>query len=216
MATDATRMSGTPPAEARPPNLASRFAGWVETINRIASYLATIAIGLMMVGTAIDVILRSLFNRPILGVTEVNEFLMVFTIYLGLAYTQVKKGHVRVELFLMSLPPVVQVILDILVYVITLIVFGLVLQATFAEAARSIEINEYRFGTIRFPIYPARIMVVLGIVLLALQLVIDLVRDILKLIDYFSGKTIEGTVIDPLAAIEIEGTVIDPDRPEKE
>jgi TRAP-type mannitol/chloroaromatic compound transport system permease small subunit len=49
------------------------------------------------------------------------------------------------------------------------------------ELLYSWEIMESTMGSVRFPLYPARSLLILGVSLLILQLVIDIVQDIGRL-----------------------------------
>ena len=51
----------------------------------------------MMTLTAADVCLRYLFNRPIMGAYELNEFMMAVLVGLSFAYTAIHKEHVGIE-----------------------------------------------------------------------------------------------------------------------
>ncbi len=51
-----------------------------------------------------DAILRYVFNSPTIWVMETSTYLLVVIISLGLAYTQMEKGHVRVDVVINRLP----------------------------------------------------------------------------------------------------------------
>ena len=48
--------------------------------------------------------------------------------------------------------------------------------ATFTFFQRSYNINEYAWGTVRIPIYPAKGAVSLGMLLLSIQFMLDVIR----------------------------------------
>ena len=58
----------------------------------------------MMGLTAADVACRYIFNRPIIGVFELTEYLVLILIFSFIGYTQSQGGHVSVDLLLPRLP----------------------------------------------------------------------------------------------------------------
>ena len=70
--------------------------GFIE----IVGFLALITIVIMMMLTTVDVFLRYVFNRPILGSFEVTELLMVSVAGLSLAWCTLKSGHIRVDIII--------------------------------------------------------------------------------------------------------------------
>jgi TRAP-type C4-dicarboxylate transport system permease small subunit len=59
--------------------------------------IAEVVMVSMMLLVAAEVFLRYFFNSPILGTTEIIEFMMVVLVFFGLAYTQTRKGHIGVD-----------------------------------------------------------------------------------------------------------------------
>ena len=55
-----------------------------------------------------------------------------------------------------------------------------IIYATGSEAIRSVRVGEYLYGSTRFPIYPSRILVAFGMLLLSLQFVVDFFRVLVK------------------------------------
>jgi hypothetical protein len=90
--------------------------------NTIAAVLLFI---LMVLGT-IDVIGRYVFNAPIVGTMERGQVLLALMVFLSWGYTQIKKGHVRVELFIARFPPRIRAVMDFATTFLTLIFFILI------------------------------------------------------------------------------------------
>lgn len=61
------------------------------------NYLGVATVMVTMVATLTDVLGRYLFNKPLLGATEVGEMSMVAVVFFGAAYTQRIRGHVSVD-----------------------------------------------------------------------------------------------------------------------
>jgi len=62
-------------------------------VNGIGS-AASLGMVLLM---AVNVLLRYVFGRPIKGTVELEEFMLVVAVFLGLAYTAFQKRHVRID-----------------------------------------------------------------------------------------------------------------------
>ena len=86
-------------------------------LEQVALWLArggALALGLMMLFTFFDVIGRYFFNQPLVGTVEVTELLMGLIVYLGVGYTTLLRGHIRVDILITHLPPRPQALLELL------------------------------------------------------------------------------------------------------
>lgn len=75
--------------------------------DRLLDGLAVLACGMIvftMVAVSIDVCMRFFFNAPILGVTEITEYLMLYTCMLGAAWLLRVDGHVYIDIVTGFLP----------------------------------------------------------------------------------------------------------------
>ena len=66
---------------------------------RVLALIAGSALLIMMVLTFVDVIGRYGFNRSIFGTAEIVEYLMIFTIFAGLAFVTATNDHITVTMF---------------------------------------------------------------------------------------------------------------------
>lgn len=155
----------------------------------------------MFLGTA-DVIGTQMLGYPVPGALEITESTMVLIVFGALTYGQIRRRHIRVELLYTRLPPRGRAALDILADLCGLLFFGLLLWQGINEAEFSMQIGEATDGLVRFPLYPARIILAVGTALLIVRLVLDVIVD--------AGHLINGTEVevpvDPLYADLIEQT----------
>lgn len=82
--------------------------GVERIVSRIEDLFAALAIAILLACTAavcVDVLLRYAFNRPLVWVTEVTEYALVYITFLGIAWAVPRKGHVVVDVFVNPLPP---------------------------------------------------------------------------------------------------------------
>lgn len=85
-----------------------------------------VVLAVMMFLTGADVFLRYLFNRPITGSYELTEFMMLLVVFFGLAYTQVKRGHVSVDLVVRRLSERAQAVTNSIAFLVSLGIFSLI------------------------------------------------------------------------------------------
>ena len=152
----------------------SRGQGFTE---RMLSVAGGIIAGTLAILVTTDVTLRYVFNSPIAGLYELSEFMLIGTIYLGIAYVQTQKGHVRIEIFTAKLPPKAQQALNIFAYLIGIVAFGLITWRTGYMAWVAWDMNDYSMGLVQWPIWPARSLVPLGAGLLCLRLIRDMWQE---------------------------------------
>lgn len=91
---------------------AERLSWLFYPVTRYLNIIGLVFLSLMMCLTAVDVIGRYIFNRPITGALELTEFMMAVVVAFGLSYTQVKKGHVNVDVVTSKLPKKVQEVIN--------------------------------------------------------------------------------------------------------
>lgn len=154
---------------------------WLRAnVRRLAVFMVLLGSLGMLASMAIcvaDVIGTDFFDWPVPGALEFTESTMVLIVFGALAFTQEKRGHIRVEILYALLTPRVQSFMDLVTHLVALLFFCLLAWYSFGELAYSWEISESTMGTIRFPLYPARLLLSAGAVLLILQLALDVITD---------------------------------------
>lgn len=138
----------------------------------------------MFLGVA-DVIGTQLLRSPVPGAYEITESTMTLIVFGALAYAQIRRAHIRVELLYTHAGPQAKAALDVLADIAAQVFFGLLLWQAYQEAAYSFQINERTVGLIRFPLYPARIVLAAGTALMILRLGLDLIVDVRRI---FTGE----------------------------
>jgi TRAP-type C4-dicarboxylate transport system permease small subunit len=136
--------------------------------------------GSMFLGTA-DVVGTQFLGTPVHGALEVTESTMVLIVFGALAYAQMRRAHIRVELLYGCVGLRAQALMDAATHVTALVFFALLAWQGIGEAIYSWGIREATLGYIRFPLYPARSLLVLGTALLLVQLTLDVISDLVRL-----------------------------------
>lgn len=154
---------------------------WLRAnVRRLAVFMVLLgSLGMLasMVVCVADVIGTDFFDYPVPGALEFTESTMVLIVFGALAFTQEKRGHIRVEILYGIFGPRMQSFMDLVTHLVALVFFCLLAWYSFGELSYSLEIDESTMGTIRFPLYPARMLLSAGAVLLVVQLALDVVTD---------------------------------------
>lgn len=135
--------------------------------------------GVVMLLLLADVLFRT-FAKPIMGVAELAMFVMVGTVYAGLANCEMEKGHVRVGSLVELLPPKGQKIAMIITYAIAALAIGCATIAMSQNAYYSFIDNEGIAGAINYPLYPVKFVMALGLILYTMQIILNLIAEIQK------------------------------------
>jgi TRAP-type C4-dicarboxylate transport system permease small subunit len=140
--------------------------------------LAAITIALMMLSTTLDATARYVMNNPIPGVFELNEVMLVICVYMGLAWTQIERGHIRVTAFLMRVSDRTEVKFNILAWLVTFIFLFILGYQSAIGAWESFQMREFRWGSVQMPIWWAKALVPVGCWMMSIQLILDIWKDI--------------------------------------
>jgi TRAP-type C4-dicarboxylate transport system permease small subunit len=93
--------------------------------DRILGYMALIAAVLLtftMLSVSTDVVMRYVFDRPMLWVVEITEYILLWIPFLGAAWLLKQDGHVKVDILLSRLNPRIQALLSTITAIIGLII----------------------------------------------------------------------------------------------
>ncbi len=154
---------------------------WYRKVLVTFAFVAAASLAIMIISTTLDTTLRYSLNFLIPGVFELNEVLMVVLVFLGIAWTQMERGHTRVVLVLRKMPIRWAIKLDIICWIICIFFLGILGLQSGKEALRSFQMNEFRWGAVQMPIWWAKALVPLGCWLTCIQLLMDIWLDIGRL-----------------------------------
>jgi TRAP-type C4-dicarboxylate transport system permease small subunit len=160
-------------------------------MQRFSATLSRLALGLLLLGTVgmlasmvlgvADVVGTKFLDYPVPGTLEFTESTMVLIVFGALAYAQERRGHIRVELLYDHVGPRGRSFMEVVTHLLAFVFFALIGWQGLGELRYSWEIREATMGTIRFPLYPARFLLVLGVALLLARLALDIAADLGRL-----------------------------------
>jgi TRAP-type C4-dicarboxylate transport system permease small subunit len=148
-------------------------------MTRYAALFSTAALLIILVAILIGVFFR-VMRLPIGGVIETSQFLIVISIFLGLAYVQHKKSHIKVEVFMSRYPPLLQGLLPILTNVLTLLFFLAIMYGGIKMSLQSYLVGEYEVGMREIPVWIVRAFIPIGSLAVIVVSTVDLIRDIVQ------------------------------------
>jgi TRAP-type C4-dicarboxylate transport system permease small subunit len=153
----------------------------LKLAERAAAALSVLSIFIMVGLTTVDVILRYVFNSPIIGAYEIMEFLLIGVAFLSFAYVQRIGGHVGLEFIVPKLPRKVALVIELIGCMLAL---GCLWTATWqsgSEAWTAILTGDYIGEIVKLPYWPPKSVVALGFGLFCLTLISIIIRDLVEL-----------------------------------
>jgi len=158
------------------------FCHIIDTINewvgKCAMWLFIPIAGIV----TLDVILRYIFNHPLIWSWDITIQLLCALVILSGGWTHLKEGHVRVDVFWARLSSKKKAILNLMVFPLFFVGIGVLLWQSSTAALYSIQTKERYSSYIAPPIYPLKIIIVLGIFLLLLQGIVNSIRNLIQLL----------------------------------
>ena len=141
----------------------------INFLSRVASYIAMVTVGIIMMLTVTDVFMRYVFARPITGSTEMIEFMMAILI-VSIVPTAMANGHIRVDILMERLTPKGQALFDaITIFTGSWLVIILGWRA-FMACLFMIR-NDVRSPTLDVPIYPFYVIMSMGFISLFFSMI---------------------------------------------
>jgi TRAP-type C4-dicarboxylate transport system permease small subunit len=159
--------------------IARRFESMFFGPSRWIGGLGMSTVILLMIFTVGESLLRNIFNYAIAGTHELVEFTMAVLVFFALAYTQIEKRHVSIDLLYNKLSPTVQRILESLTSLASLGIFILMTWQTILYGLEMRE-NHTVSPTLNIPLYPILFIIAFGIGLLCLVLAANFVNSLDK------------------------------------
>jgi TRAP-type mannitol/chloroaromatic compound transport system permease small subunit len=132
----------------------------------------------MILVIACEIIARYLFNLPTIWASETVTYLCGIYGVVGGAYTLRFRGHVNVDIIYARLSTRQKATVDLITSLLFFFFFGVLLWTGIILAWDSVEIMETSGTAWSPPIYPVKIIVPLGAILMLLQGVSDFIRNL--------------------------------------
>lgn len=144
---------------------------------RVINAAGTVALGVMVLTTVADVLLRFFLDRPIRGTFELTEFLMIIVVFFAMGYTAMLRGHIVIQILGSRLPERPRAICDSIADLISIGFCCLIIWQGVAQA----EITRLRHdisGVTNIPLSPFFYVLVFGSALMCLVFLANLLDSL--------------------------------------
>lgn len=160
----------------------SKIANGIDKFNLMQGKITSMLIIPLLVVVLYEVFMRYGFNSPTVWGFEATAFLYGLHYMFGLAYTDVTKGHVRVDIFTSLAPKKIRAAisaLTTLVFFMPVMVCMTIWSTKFAiYSIQGLERNSTSWAP---PIWPFKIIMAFCFFILLLQGISNLIRDLQEL-----------------------------------
>jgi len=159
----------------------SRLDSFNKVFNPIIRAVMWVGSGILFIWTAlmfIDVILRYIFNSPLPHSLDITQMVVALLAFIPLAYTQLEKSHISVDLITSHLPKKAELALSTSVYILCAAVAVVLVWQGILNATNYYRLNTLTFGGL--PFFPATVAVSLGSFFLFLVLIRDIVSKLVE------------------------------------
>jgi TRAP-type C4-dicarboxylate transport system permease small subunit len=160
----------------------NRIISVIHGIANAGAWISGIGIVIIMLITGATVVARYFVRRPLQGDMEVTELLLILIGFLVFGYTQIRHGHVSVELLTSRVSKGTGFVLNVLVYFLSAAIYLIMAWAIF-QSAWDILKNPFKGTTttlLGIPETPFLFAAVIGVFILALTLVADLFLSLVE------------------------------------
>lgn len=162
----------------------------IDKVNDIlGNIFSVLVIGILAV-ILCEVVLRRIFNNPQIWTQDLIVMLFAAYIILIAAYGFQKKAFVAVDVVFAMLPKLVQHILHIITYFVYLVPFVFwILPKTFNFFMKAFTTNELTYSVWAAPTWPVKFCFFFGVLLLCVQTVSEVLKELIAAIETAQGKT---------------------------
>ncbi len=167
---------------------AEAFCRGVDAVNTwVAKAVQWLCLPLVIIVT-IEVIARYVFNSPTIWSWDISIQLMALLATLGSGYGLLQGSHVRVDILISRFSRRVNLIVDLIMSTIFFFGIGLLLRWFGEDAVHSVAIRQPWESLFRPPIYPLKVLMLIGIGLLLLQGLAKFIRDLIAITHQGQGN----------------------------
>lgn len=144
-------------------------------LNQFLIWIAGLFLAAMIFLTCTNIFLRIIW-KPVIGTFELMGYFGAIVTALALGYTQVKRGHISVDIVVLGFSKKIQKILNAVNHFICLIFFALVAWQIAKYANTLMKTGEIT-ETLRIIYYPFTYGVAFGCVILSLVFLVDFLKS---------------------------------------
>ena len=145
-------------------------------MSSIANFFSSWAIFALMIIGIIGITARYA-GAPISGIISISLFVFIGSVFLSLAFVQLRESHVAVTFLVIKLPKKMQFVLKIVAAFFSALACFMLVWAIWPFAWESFMYGERMSGEPYYPIYPVKLCAALGLSILFVQVFFDFIKS---------------------------------------
>ena len=145
----------------------------LEKLENFLNGFSALAIFVLMLTAAVQVVSRKVFNLPIPGYIDIAEQSIAIFAFLSIAYCQRLDGHVRMEIFLSAMQGRSKWITEMIQTAASILVISILMYFSFKHFQRAWVFGDSTID-IGLPTWPSKLMIPVALAVLNLRLLIQL------------------------------------------
>lgn len=145
----------------------------LEKLENFLNGFSALAIFVLMLTAAVQVVSRKVFNLPIPGYIDIAEQSIAIFAFLSIAYCQRLGGHVRMEIFLSAMQGRSKWITEMIQTAASILVISILMYFSFKHFQRAWVFGDSTID-IGLPTWPSKLMIPVALAVLNLRLLIQL------------------------------------------
>lgn len=151
----------------------SQISGAFRRLSLVLGAISGIGTAILMLTVVPDLVARSFFGEAVYGMSETGIFVLVIVVFLALSTAQVRKEHFHVGVLDSFVSRRTGRLLWIGRHLVSAVVCGVFSWYATLGAIAATRSGEQSYAVIEYPIWPAKIVVAVGLALLTLQFLMD-------------------------------------------
>lgn len=152
----------------------------VDAVNRVVGTIAMYLVFVMMGILLFSSISRTVFNVPHIWAVEMAQFTMAAYYMLGGAFSMILRAHVRMDVLYTRWSTKKKAKVDVFTSFFLIFYLGVLLYGGISSTAYSLQYDQRNYSAWGPPVAPVKICMVIGIILMLLQSISNLFKDIEK------------------------------------
>ena len=145
----------------------------LRAVIRVITWVAAGAFGIMVSIIVINVVGRYLLHRPLTGTVEIVQVLLVITVFLSVAHTEVREAHIAFNEVVIRFPRRAQAIVMGVVSFVAAAYFVLMAWQEVVLSIGYIVPTISGMDVLHIPVFPFMFVIALGAMLLGLEMLIN-------------------------------------------
>jgi TRAP-type C4-dicarboxylate transport system permease small subunit len=147
----------------------------MRTLRRAVVALCLVLLAALIATPSLQIVLRGIFNVPMAGAEELARYFLIALTLLGGAYVTHGGGQIRMEEFQAMLPARGRFVLQVVIDMCAVAMFGLITAASVASIFQNLG---NQTATLEMPYWLFMAPLALGMALLTLEYLLQLVRTL--------------------------------------